>query len=344
MLGKDISDALGDISEEMLEQALYIGEQKPRKSANWLRIVAVAAAVAIILTALSFGTRFPKIYFPKLQTLGPYEDDVLPDATVTVNVSPEFPAELPIYRIKAHDITQKEYNQILNAIGFCEDTGIVDWSYHDLYIGLTSKRFGTRKGINEKDWTEEKRQEITNLAWDIFNSIPCSEGEFRCDGAQISMTHSYYSKELGSDVKEITQASVTFLRVLDGIPVTGVERYTLYFDDIGLLGISLRWYDYAKIGTMDVVPLENAVAQIKDPDLFSILEGDGKATHLAVDQVRMQWVNQYTNGCTVLQPIYVFNGNATLTTDQQHRFRAYVIAVPERPFPSQTPMKFGLWK
>lgn len=51
MLGKDLSQALGGISSEMVEEACACGNKRSR-GRLWLRAAAVAATVAILLTAL----------------------------------------------------------------------------------------------------------------------------------------------------------------------------------------------------------------------------------------------------------------------------------------------------
>lgn len=49
MLGKELSEALGGICPEMVEEALSCGYKKGRKK-TWLRVAALAAAIAIVLT------------------------------------------------------------------------------------------------------------------------------------------------------------------------------------------------------------------------------------------------------------------------------------------------------
>ena len=45
--------------------------------------------------------------------------------------------------------------------------------------------------------------------------------------------------------------------------------------------------------------------------------------------VMLLLINQHLNGCTILQPVYSFMGNAEDTKGMQSEFNAWVIAIPE---------------
>ena len=80
---------------------------------------------------------------------------------------------------------------------------------------------------------------------------------------------------------------------------------------------------------MTLVPMEEAEARIKTPDSFTIEANFGKANTLQVDNVNLRLVNQYSSGCTILQPIYSFIGTATFDDNSQAEFISRIIAIPE---------------
>jgi hypothetical protein len=97
--------------------------------------------------------------------------------------------------------------------------------------------------------------------------------------------------------------------------------------------IRIRLYDYEKVGMMDVVSLMDAESQLKTPDDFDIrtsnLAQDNKVDILKVENVYQRLVNQHSNGCEILQPIYFFKGTATLEDNTQAEFSSKIIAIPE---------------
>ena len=50
---------------------------------------------------------------------------------------------------------------------------------------------------------------------------------------------------------------------------------------------------------------------------------------LQVDNVNLRLVNQYSSGCTILQPMYSFVGTATFDDNSQAEFISRIIAIPE---------------
>ena len=167
-------------------------------------------------------------------------------------------------------------------------------------------------------------EEAIEQAWEIFNKIPFIDGEYECIGIRETFTLS------SSEGENITRAGVVFCRVLDGIRVVGEDSCTIYFDGSGLVAISIKLYDYYKFGIMKMVPLKDAVANLINPDSFS-LEGEGRGAveTLEVNEIKLRYTNQYTRGCKILQPVYVFKGNATLEDKTEMEFGAKIIAIPE---------------
>ena len=103
----------------------------------------------------------------------------------------------------------------------------------------------------------------------------------------------------------------------------------MWFDGSGLVEIIIRMYDFEKTGTMDMVALADAETRIKTPDDLSIDDAVGTVDTLRVDRVKLLLVNQYSRGCTILQPVYNFIGTATSENGDQAEFKSKVIAIPE---------------
>lgn len=101
MLGKDLSEALGDISDEMVEAAAGTGEGKKRGSVLWLRIAAAVATLAILLTAALWPRKTEdgyitapgvlKVYAYDLESTGATEE--LPFQTCELKEGVEMPYE-----------------------------------------------------------------------------------------------------------------------------------------------------------------------------------------------------------------------------------------------------------
>ena len=85
---------------------------------------------------------------------------------------------------------------------------------------------------------------------------------------------------------------------------------------------------------MDVVPFDVASTKIKSPDRLSFgdevsMQNFEIANTMQVNDVMLLLINQHLNGCTILQPVYSFMGNAEDTKGMQSEFNAWVIAIPE---------------
>jgi hypothetical protein len=171
-------------------------------------------------------------------------------------------------------------------------------------------------------------EEVETLAWELFNKIPFMEGEYECVGI-----HNKYTVN-DKEGDHISRAGVGFCRVLDGVRVVGDESCVLYFDGSGLVEISIQLFDYQKIGNMDMVSMVDAKSKLKSPDDFDIETSSpqpyGKEMEtLRVEKVALRLVNQYSAGCTILQPIYYYTGVATYQDGYEAEFSSKIIAIPE---------------
>lgn len=243
------------------------------------------------------------------------------DTTVVNTVDQKFPTRLSIFRITKKEITEQDYQQIMDILELPDEPRYMELEENELLYSLVGYTDESRGYFEMTD------EAVETLAWETFNKIPFIEGEFECLGIRDTITVS----NIHGDEK-ILRAGVAFRRLLDGVPVTGEERCVLYFDGSGLVAIEITLFDYEKTGTMDVVALKDAVNKIKTPDSFSLevyREPIPIVNTLNVDHIKLLLVNQFSEGCTILQPIYKFTGTASLVDGSEAEFSSKVIAIPE---------------
>jgi hypothetical protein len=171
-------------------------------------------------------------------------------------------------------------------------------------------------------------EELEAHAWEVFNKIPILDGKYEYVG-RTGKTWTTSSTET-----KVHNVRVTFRLVLDGLRVTGSDRCDMWFNDSGLIELSIYRYSYTKIGMIDLIPLEEAQERINDPDSFSVSDEwglTGFTKQLDVEKVRVVMINQHSSGRVILQPAYLFSGSAILRWDDKPaRFTSTVIAVPEK--------------
>jgi hypothetical protein len=311
-----------------LVQDRYIVEsapgQTPPKEHPWLKWAAIAACFCILVGALFINSstlfrRYQRISFGG-NTLGEkFEHSISEDTVIIGAADVTFPAQFSVYAIKEHNISQQEYLQILEALNLPERAHSVHMDGNHVDYAFASYLGGSRKPVTQTD------EEIVEAAKAVFAQFPFTDGEYECIGVRNRITRR------GPEKDEDLRVGVQFCRVIDGFRVTPSE-YTLYFDGDGFVGFALDLYDYTKQGTMDLVTIEEANNRLTTPDDFSIENYDGSlngVSKLEVEEVRIRLVNQYSNGCTILQPIYYYTGNMTLKSGEERRFSAKIIAIPE---------------
>lgn len=284
--------------------------------------------ILLICCLLMFGcqVRFQRISFES-DTLDEDLNNHLDASTVVINtVNEDFPTQLPMYEISEREISEEEFTQMLKQLGVSNDYSSF---YHLELEGNTisgtlaefdSPYRGYFDSLNMSD------EELEELAWETFKKIPFMEGEYEYLGITVTDTLS------DSEGEHITRVGVSFRRCLDDIRILGNDICRLYFDGSGLVQVNITVYDYELVGTMDLISLDNAVDRLISPDDFSIDANSGGtniAKTLQTEKVKMIWVNQHSNGCEILQPIYYFSGMATLEDGNQVEFSSKVIAIPE---------------
>lgn len=262
--------------------------------------------------------KYKRISFES-ETLGEKDKWVSKDTTVINNAREGFEVQMPIYEISKRYISEEEMGQLEMALG------VESWYHEEIRNGeihnlLAPYNDPSRGYFCDLEMTDD---ELEKLAWKTFNKIPFMEGEYEYLG--ITGNYTLWTMEKGEFE---TAVIVSFRRLIDGIRVVGNDACDLTFDGSGLQEVHISLYNYKEIGTMDVVSLTEAATKVKTPDAFSI-EKEGAAETLQVDRVKLLLVNQYSRGCTILQPLYNFIGTATLEDGTQTEFSSKVIAIPE---------------
>ena len=238
---------------------------------------------------------------------------------VTNLTKDQFPKELPIYEITPRDISQEDFEKMLQNLQIEDQRSRFDLDGNTVSGDVMSI---TDYSAGDFSMTDE---DLEVLAKETFAKLPFIQGEYEYKGIVGNMTRS--SDELGTIV---TRVAVRFNRVLDGVRVAGDDRCDLWFNADGFVEIYAKTYDYKKTGTMDLVSYESAAERIKNPDALTV-EGltSEAAQTLCANQVELYFINQNSRGCTILQPIYNFKGTATSAAGKEGEFQSKIIAIPE---------------
>lgn len=244
------------------------------------------------------------------------------ETNVVNNTSVAFPNKLSIYEITERNIAYQDYEQMLESLKLSPHPKHFELDGNRLFYNLASYTDSSRGFFNMTD------SKVETLAKEIFALIPFMYGEYECLGIRHTMTRE------NSQGTHITRVGVSFRKLLDDVRVVGEEECVLFFDGSGLVAIDITLFSYKKIGNMDVVDVSSALDKIKEPDDFSVdaknIEHLGEAIEaLEVNQTKLLFVNQYSRGCQILQPVYNFTGTAIDTNNNEMEFSAKVIAIPE---------------
>ncbi len=280
---------------------------------------------SLILLSGCTNTKYPRIHFNNEilgENVANYIDE---DTSVTIQAEEAFPDQLPMYKITKREISRHEYQQMLQQLGLAEDPSNpydrFELDGNQVLCNLTSYTDFSRGYFS---MAEDK---LEKLAWETFEKIPFMEGKFEYLGIRDVM------RVNDSTGDHIARVGVSFRRLLDDVRVVGEEKCMLYFDGSGLVEVQIALFNYEKVGMMDVVPLESAAAKIKTPDDFTIEPENPYEANIAdmlrVEKMKLLLVNQHSEGCTILQPIYHFMGTAVLEDGAQAEFSSTVIAIPE---------------
>lgn len=303
--------------------------------------------ILLLLTALLCGcsaeAKYKRIDI-SAQTLDGEETDLEKTVGRATKVSSEltetFSETMPIYEITPRKITDEELKQFAEYFGIRAEAKVMDSrsiiedengkvsvdDENDLTYDIAG---------NDYDLMTQSDEAVIEEAWKIFSELPIIEGEYECLGVLSTQTALSMNKETGEMGEEyVISKRVAFRKVIDGTRVLGDELCNLYFGSKGLYSIRMELYNYEKTGEMEMLSLEEAIEKVKSPDAFSI-EGeneemlDGIADTLCIERVKLLYVNQYADGCTILQPVFNLMGTAE-NENGSVAFSSKVIAIPEK--------------
>ena len=260
--------------------------------------------------------KYKRISFES-QVLGDSITSINESAVLINNADEAIPLQISVFEIKKRDISEKECEQMMENLGLPENPYEFEHTGNSVYVNLAGI-LDTARGYF--DMTED---ELEAIARETFNKIPFVDGEYEYYGIRGENAIE------DSEGKHITRVLVSFYPVLDGARVTGDNRCDMWFDGRGLVELSIEMYDFEKTGTMEMVPLSDAESLIKTPDHLSLDDTIRTVDTLKIDRVKLLLINQYSRGCTILQPVYNFIGTATSTDGKQGEFKSKVIAIPE---------------
>lgn len=283
------------------------------------RVLAVFLCCVIVALCGCTGSagKYKRIKFEKgcVECGGTNE---LPEDTVIINdVQKDFPDRLPIYKIVERSISDHDLQRIMNSLEIPADLYELDHQGNRVSIWLDPI------GDTTEGFYEMEDDQALDLAGSLFEKIPFMEGEYVCSGIHETM------HQIDKEGRHVVEASASFYRVLNGMRVTGEPACTLTFNGGGLARVTIELYDYQEKGTMELVPYGDARARMKKSDDFSLSGVSGKVDALKVEQVELRLINQYSRGCEILQPVYRFEGTATMEDSTEKAFTMMIIAIPE---------------
>ncbi len=283
--------------------------------------------ICCIMLLSGCSARYKRISFNN-DTPDGHINEYINDNTAVINdIKGENFTQFPVYKISEREITEEEVQEMFKQLGFDSEYASTRFKLDKNRISGTLYNFTdvSRKDYDAANMTDA---ELEKLAWDTFKKIPFLEGTYEYMGIRGEQTRS------DSEGTHLERVGVSFRRVIDGIRVLGEDECFLYFDGDGLVEIYIELYEYEKTGTLDLVPLEDASSKIKEPDLFvfdseTSMSGFGGIDELQTEKVNLLFYNQYSDGCTILQPVYAFIGTATNGKGEKAEFKSVVIAIPD---------------
>lgn len=286
------------------------------------KIIILLSCISIALLS-GCSTQYKRISFNNENLAAPLESYVNEHTQVTNESKEIFAEHHPIYSIAKHVISKDDYSATLKQFGFTEDSHvpgqIIEYDENRIVGSLVSYS-DTSRG-----YFDMTNDEVEELSWMILNKLPYVNGTYEYLGVRSTMTLS------DSTGDHITRAGVSFRRLINGTRIVGNDTIHLYFDGSGLVEFEIELYDYKEIGSMDIVPFSDALSRVTCPDSFTIEcnEPFGVINTMKVERVKLLYVNQYRNGCIILQPIYYMIGTAINEKGDQSRFSSKVIAIPD---------------
>lgn len=353
MKKEEWNEGLNQLDPDLVEK--YVKQkdklrQKDKEQSVWLRFGAIAACFMLFLSAvivvpmLREGQQqgdYKRISLTGETTGDKFEvlKTTLTKKTKVESIATEtYSDKMPVYKITPRSITREEFQKMAE---FLEIDSPIEETNDGLRTAVTvmsDKHLTLHEGNDLSYWCNSKLssseitltdEELEVQAKAIFETLPLIEGEYEYLG--VGSVQTAYEDE---DTSYPISKRVCFRRLIDGVRVIGNDICDLYFSAEGLYDIEIKLFDYEKIDEYDMMTLDEAISKVKEPDAF-VLDSDtnknftGAADKLTIKRTKLLFVNQYSDGCEILQPVYNLMGtveNAGGSVD----FSSRIIAIPEK--------------
>lgn len=310
-------------------------------------ILFIIVIIMLLPSCASSEVKYKRIVLQS-QNLGGSQgnfESILVRKTIVNNQSTEVYSEkMPVYKIAPLDLTSQDLVDFAGCFNINEtvqynDEGMpyikIEMESDDSITGLENVALvsmTTDNGIDyfaasQFDCGEMKQTdiELAEEAKKVFSSIPLTGDDYEFIGLTSTRTVS------STDGEYIVEKGFSFQPVIDGTRVIGEDYCVIYFNANGLSGVSIRMFSYEKIGEIDILPIDDAIKRVKKADAFTLYDTKftGEAESLSIERTKLLYVNQFSDGCEILEPVYNLMG--TVTNDNgSSDFSAKVIAIPEK--------------
>ena len=301
------------------------------------KMLAYSLIIALILlSACSSGGQYKRISLSSEMMgdkLNIMQTTLVNSTKVECTAQESYSDKMPVYEISPRTISREEFQIMAD---FLEIEGEIIDTDNSFKLYSDNGCLLLKDGNILSFWTTDKiseamtqtDEELETQAKAIFDTLPLIEGEYEYLGVTSEQT------VYANDENYIESKRVSFRRLIDGVRVIGNDICDLYFNSRGLYDIEIKFYDYEKTGELDMLSLDDAVDKVKTPDAF-VLYSDtnrnfsGAADKLKIERTKLLFVNQYSNGCEILQPVFNLTGTAE-NKGGSVEFAARIIAIPEK--------------
>lgn len=313
-----------------------------KKKIFLLLVVFVSVVFALLLSVCSHYGSYKRISL-SAEMLGDaetmLETTIIKQTKVECSVSETYSDKMSVYKITPRVVTRVELQEMAEYLDI--EGEIQDKKNRILInegVGTPFTKVLTLRNENSLSYwsrngggTDAMTQTDTELeseAKAIFNALPLIEGEYEYLGVSSEQT----VQEEEGDI--IVTKRLSFRRLIDGIRVIGDDICDLYFNSNGLCNLEMKLCDYEKTGELDMLSLDEAVKKVKKPDAF-VLDSEtnqnfsGAADTLKIEKSKLLFVNQYSDGCEILQPVYNLMGTAS-NAGGSVEFSSRIIAIPKK--------------
>jgi len=305
------------------------------------RLISLLLVVVLLLSACNMQKEgdYKRISLVA-ETVGDNDDvvqtNLVRKAKVESIATETYSDKMPVYKIIPRTISQEEFQKIVDFWGI--DEPLMDSTderfhassvYRDKSVSVVGNEISCSRSDLKSEPITKSDEELKEDAKAIFDTLPLIEGDYECLGVT-----SLWTVYENSESSYVETKRVSFRRLIDGVRVIGNDICDFYFNANGLYMAEIRFFDYEKIDEFDMMTLDEAISKVKAPDAF-VLESDtnknfsGAADKLTIKRTKLLFVNQYSDGCEILQPVYNLMGTAE-NAGGSVDFSSRIIAIPEK--------------